>query len=71
MLKYGNLGSKFYKTNVTFEINTFKIRYTLGFLDIKKLIPFGPISRKLGIWAKKFEKRIVRFEISTFEIGHM
>ena len=68
MLKYGNLGSKFYKTNVTFEINTFK---TLGFLDIKKLIPFGPISPKLGIWAKKFEKRIVRFEISTFEIGHM
>ena len=36
------MGSKFYKTNVRFQISTFEIACMQNFVKIKKLIHFGP-----------------------------
>ena len=60
--KFGDLGSKFLKTNVRFEITTFEIKFIPNFVKIRKLILFGPKYSNL--------KTNVRFEISTFEIGY-
>ena len=42
MPKIGHLGSKFWKTNVRFEISTFEIRCKGNFVKIRKLIFFDP-----------------------------
>ena len=38
MLKFGDLGLKFSKANVRFEISTFEIGYKQNFVIIRKLI---------------------------------
>ena len=54
--KFGDLGSKFWKASVKFNINTFEIGYLQNFVKIKKSILFTPIL--LGILAQNFRKRI-------------
>ena len=49
MLKYGNLGSKFSKANVRFQISTFEIGYMQNFVKIRKFLLFGPKRPKLSI----------------------
>ena len=59
MLKIGHLGSKFWKTNVRFEISTFKIECKGNFVKIRKLIFF--LTQKcpnLGFWAHNFGKQM-------------
>ena len=48
MPKFGNLGSKYSKTNDKFEITTYKIRVNTKFQKTKKFILFGPNAQ---IWA--------------------
>ena len=66
MPKFGDLSSKFLKTNNRFEISTIKIGYLQNFDNIRELILFGP---NLSIWDQSFESN-VRFEISAFETGY-
>ena len=54
MPQFGHFGSKFSKTNVSFEISTFKIGCRQNFVKIRKLTLFGP---KFGLLGLKFEKR--------------
>ena len=56
MPKFGDLGLKFLKTNVWFEISTFETGCRPNFAKIKMLIPFGPKSLNLGVWAQHFWK---------------
>ena len=58
MPKIGHLGSKFWKTNVRFEINTFEIRYKVNFVKIRKLMFLDPKCPNLGIWAQNFGKQV-------------
>ena len=58
MLKIGHLCSKFWKTDVKFEIITFKIGYERNFVKIRKLIPFDPKCSKFGICAQNFGKQM-------------
>ena len=51
MLKFGDLGSKFLKTNVRYEISTLEIGYRPIFVKISKLILFDLKCPYLGIWA--------------------
>ena len=83
MPKFGDLGSKFLKTNVKFEINTFEIWYMRNFVKIKELILFGPKcpkafglkafkkSQTFGIWAQNFQRQMINFKINTFKIEYM
>ena len=48
MLKYGDLGSKFSKTNGKFEISTFKKGYIRNFVKIRKFILFSSKRPNLG-----------------------
>ena len=65
---FGDLGSKFSKTNVRFEIGTIEIAFIRNFANkIRKVIPFDPKCPNLG---SKFSKNNARFEISTFEIKY-
>ena len=54
MPQFGHFGSKFSKTNVSFETSTFKIGCRQNFVKIRKLTLFGP---KFGLLGLKFEKR--------------
>ena len=54
MPQFGHFGSKFSKTNVSFETSTFKIGCRQNFVKIRKLTRFGP---KFGLLGSKFEKR--------------
>ena len=51
MPKFGNLGSKFSKTSVRFEISTFEIGYMQNFVMVRELILFGPKFSNFGTWA--------------------
>ena len=42
MPNFGDLGLKFLKINIRFEINTFEIGYRQNFVKIRKLILFDP-----------------------------
>ena len=53
--KFRNLGSKFSKTNVTFEFSTFEIAYMQNFFEIRKLILFGPKCLTLCIWTQNLK----------------
>ena len=68
MPKFGDLGSKFSKANVRFEISPFEIGYMRNFVKIRKLIPW-PKMPKFGDLSSKVSKTDVRFEISPFDIG--
>ena len=70
MPKFGDLASKFLKTIVRFESNTFEIGYIRNFVRIRKLILSGPKSQNLDIWDWNFWGKNVRFEIRTFQIGY-
>ena len=59
---------KFSKTKVRFEICSIEIGYKQNFVNIKKLILFGP---KYPNLCTSLSKTNVKFEISTFEIGYM
>ena len=51
MLKFGDLGSKFLKTNVRYEISTLEIGHMPNSGKKSKLILFDPKCPYLGIWA--------------------
>ena len=57
------------KTNIRFEISTFKIECRQNFVKMGKLILFHPKCLNLGIWPPNFRKP--RIKISTFEIEYM
>ena len=59
MPKIGHLDSKFWKTNVGFEISTFEKRRKGNFVKIRKLTFFDPKWPKLGIWAQNFGKQML------------
>ena len=67
MLKFGDLDSKFSKTNNEFEISTFEIGYMQNFVKIEKL-PKMPKFEGLG---SKFSKTNKKFEISRFKTEYM
>ena len=54
MPKFGDLGSKFSKTNNRFEICTFEIRHMCNFVKIRELILLGPKYTYSGVWARNF-----------------
>ena len=56
MLKFGDLSSKFSKTNVRFEISTFEIEYRQNFVKIRKLILFDLKCPYLVIWTQDSRK---------------
>ena len=58
MPKIGYLGSKFWKTNVRFEIRTFEIGYKGNFVKIRKLTFFDSKCPYLGFRAQNFRKQI-------------
>ena len=51
MPKFGDLSSKFSKTDDKFEISTFRIGYIQNFVNIRKSILFGLKCPNLSIWA--------------------
>ena len=59
---FGDLGSNFSKTNVRFEISTFKIGYMRNFAKIRKLILFGPKCPNMDIWPLNFQKTMSDFK---------
>ena len=58
MPNFGDFSSKCLKTNVRFEISTFKIGYMRNFVKIRKLILFGPKGLSFGIWAQNVGKQM-------------
>ena len=58
MPNFGDFSSKCLKTNVRFEISTFKIGYMRNFVKIRKLILFGPKGLIFGIWAQNVGKQM-------------
>ena len=60
MPKFENLGWKNSKTNVRFEISTFKIRNWQNLINIKKSILFGQKYLHLGIWAENLRNETSR-----------
>ena len=54
MLKFGDLDSKFSKTNNEFEISTFEIGYMQNFVKIESY----PKYPNLRVWAQNFRKQI-------------
>ena len=69
MLKFGDLGSKFSKTNARYKRNTFEIRCKIS-LRLKVNTFWYKMSKFLD-FGSKFSKTNGSFEISTFEIGYM
>ena len=69
MPKFGHLSSKFWKTNVRFEISTFEIGYQRNFVKIKNLILFGPKYPDLGIWAQNFGKQMSDLKSALSKYG--
>ena len=57
MLKFGDLGSKFFKTNVRFEIIFFEIGSRQNFVMIRKLILIDPKYPNLVIWARSLKNK--------------
>ena len=68
MPKFRNLGSKFLKTNVRFQITTFDIENMRSFIKIRKLILFGLKCPNLEIFARHLREKNDRSEISTLKI---
>ena len=56
MPKFGDLDSKFSKTNVRFEISTFEIGYIRKFVKIRELIIFWPKMSKFAHLGSKCSK---------------
>ena len=56
MPKFGNLGSKYSKTNDKFEISTYKIGWIQNFIKTRKFILFGP-NAQIGHLGSNFEKQ--------------
>ena len=70
MLQFGNLCSKFLKTNVRFEISTFKVVHMRNFVKIRTLILFGPKYPDLAIWLQNFWKPMSNLKASRkFDIS--
>ena len=57
MPKFGDLGPKFSKTNVRFEVSTFEIGYMQNFVNIRKLILIDPKYQNLGIWVRSVKNK--------------
>ena len=56
MPMFGDLDSKFSRTNVRFGINIFEKGYMRNFAKIRKLILFGTECPNFGIWVQTFRK---------------
>ena len=63
MSKFGDLGSKFLKTNVRFEISTIKIEHRRNFVKIRKLILFGSKCPNLSICTQTLKIESRKFKI--------
>ena len=57
MLKFGDLGYKILKTNLKFEISTFKIGYKQNFVEIRNLYSLTQNAHIWGFGLKLFENQ--------------
>ena len=57
MTKFGDLSSKFWKTNVEFEISSFEIGHMGNFVKIKRLIHVDPKMPNWGFGLEIFKNK--------------